>query len=102
MPYKIIPVNDKVLIEIVHPKDDGQAFKTTASGIIVSKASTEKESVDYLEGTVVDISKKIEKLVTFKRKDKVIFGKYSNQEIQQDGKTFYITSENNIIATVNK
>lgn len=99
---KIKPLGDKVLIEIEDVQDDGQAFKTTASGIIVSKASEEKEAPEYLTGTVIDISKDLDRPTTLKKKDKVLFGKYSNQEIKQDNSTVYLTPISNIIAVVEK
>ena len=88
------PLGDKVLVEIV------EAEEKTKGGIILPDTAKEEKS----EGKVIAVGKgkvsddgKVTPLEV-KKGDKVIFGKYSGDEILIDGKKNKILKESEILA----
>jgi chaperonin GroES len=97
---KIKPIGDKVLIRPIL-EDSG---KMTASGIIIpetiSKEKPEQGKVvavgagKYDEDTLVPMTVKVG--------DTVLFSKYGYDEVKIEGEDYYILSESNILAIINK
>jgi chaperonin GroES len=86
---KIMPLGDRVL---VRPKRVEEKEKT-ASGIYLP-SSGEKERP--AEGTVVAVGDGSK----LKVGDKIIFSKYSYEEINVEGEDFYILKDENIFAII--
>lgn len=91
---KVKPLGDKILVEIL------EAEEKTKGGIILPDTAKEEKS----EGKVVAVgngkileSGKVQPLEV-KKGDKVIFGKYSGDEILIDGKKHKILKESEVLA----
>ncbi len=91
---KVKPLGDKILIEIL------EAEEKTKGGIILPDTAKEEKS----EGKVIAVgagkvleSGKVQPLEV-KKGDRVIFGKYSGDEILIDGKKHKIIKENEVLA----
>lgn len=91
---KVKPLGDKILVEIL------EAEEKTQGGIILPDTAKEEKT----EGKVVAAgpgktleSGKIQALEV-KKGDRVIFGKYSGDEIIIDGKKHKILKENEVLA----
>ncbi len=89
MSVNIKPIGDRVVVEAA------PAEEKTASGIFIPDTAKEKPQ----QGTVVAVGdgKKDEPL-TVKAGDKVLYGKYSGQEISYEGKEYLIMRESDIYA----
>lgn len=97
---KLKPLADHVIIEPMAQEE------TTKFGIVLPDTAGKEKSQ---EGTVVavgpgkyneDGDKRIE--MSVKKGDKVLFSKYSGQEIKVDGKEYLIVKEGDIIAIIEK
>lgn len=92
----IKPLGDRVLVEIV------EAEETTKGGIILPDTAKQEKA----EGVVSAVGKgktNDDGSVTpleVKKGDKVLYGKYSGDEIVVDGKKFKILRESEILAIV--
>ncbi len=91
---KIKPLGDKVLVEILEAEDK------TKGGIILPDTAKEEKS----EGKIISVgsgklleSGKVQPLEV-KKGDRVIFGKYSGDEVVIDGKKHKILQEKDILA----
>ncbi len=91
---KIKPLGDKILVEIL------EAEEKTKGGIILPDTAKEEKT----EGKVISVgggkvleSGKVQPLEV-KKGDKVIFGKYSGDDIQIDGKKHKIIKESEVLA----
>lgn len=91
---KIKPLGDKVLVEIL------EAEEKTKGGIILPDTAKEEKS----EGKIIAVgsgklleSGKVQPLEV-KKGDRVIFGKYSGDEVLIDGKKHKILQEKDILA----
>ena len=91
---KVKPVGDKILVEIL------EAEEKTKGGIILPDTAKEEKA----EGKVVAVGsgKRLENgsLQPFevKKGDRVIFGKYSGDEIEIEGKKHKILKESEVLA----
>ena len=89
------PLADRVIIKQV------EAEETTKSGIVLTSAAQEKPQVyEVLEvgpGGIVDGN---EVVMTVKKGDKVITGKYSGTEVKIDGEEMTIVRQSDILAIV--
>jgi chaperonin GroES len=91
---KIKPLGDKLLVEIL------EAEEMSKGGIILPDAAKEEKA----EGTVVATGsgKKLEngdvQALEVKNGDRVLFGKYSGDEILVDGKKCKILKESEVLA----
>jgi chaperonin GroES len=90
------PLSDKVIVT-VSPKEE-----VTASGLVLPDSSA-KERPE--QGTVVAIGPgRIEDgkvmPMTVKVGDKVVFKKYSPDEVKVDGKEYLVLSESDLIAVI--
>ena len=87
----IKPLADRVLVEPL------EAETKTASGIIIPDSAKEKPQ----QGVVVAAGAgKKDEPMTVKAGDKVLYGKYSGNEISVDGKKYLIMRESDIFAIV--
>jgi chaperonin GroES len=86
----IKPLDDRILLE---PE---QAEETTASGIIIPDTAKEKPRIGKViaVGTDEDLREKI------KEGNKVLFTKYSGDEIEMDGKEYKLLQRTDILAVV--
>ena len=91
---KVKPLGDKILVEIL------EAEEKTKGGIILPDTAKEEKT----EGKVVSVgpgkvleSGKVQALEV-KKGDKVIFGKYSGDDIQIDGKKHKVLKESEVLA----
>ena len=94
---KVIPLNDKMLIERV------EADEKTIGGILLPDTAKEKPKTGKVlelgEGKVLDSGKRLAFQV--KKGDKVLFTSYAGNEITVDGKDFIIMTEDDILAIMN-
>ena len=87
----IKPLADRVLVEPL------EAETKTASGIIIHDSSKEKPQ----QGVVIAVGAgKKDEPMTVKVGDKVLYGKYSGNEISVDGKKYLIMHESDIFAII--
>lgn len=97
---KIKPLSNNVLVE---PVSDAERSVATKSGIIIPE-TVDKEKPD--QGKVIEVGpgKRDEKgdliPVSVSPGQKVIFSKYSPDEIKVGDKKYYIINEDNILAVV--
>ena len=89
------PLADRVIIKQV------EAEEKTKSGIILTSAAQEKpqmyEVIEVGPGGVVD---GVEVVMTVKKGDKIITGKYSGTEVKIDGEELIIVRQSDILAIV--
>ena len=87
----IKPLADRVLVE------PASAETTTASGIIIPDTAQEKPQ----KGTIVAVGKGTkENPITVKSGDIVLYGKYSGNELNYEGKEYLIMKESDILAII--
>lgn len=87
----IKPLADRVLVEPL------EAETKTASGIIIPDSAKEKPQ----QGVVIAVGAgKKDEPMTVKTGDKVLYGKYSGNEISVDGKKYLIMHESDIFAII--
>jgi chaperonin GroES len=90
----IKPLSDRVLIEVL------EAEEKTKGGIILpdtaKEEKTEGKVVSVGPGKVLDSGKR--QPLDLKAGDRVIFGKYSGDEILIDGKKHKVLSQNEVLA----
>ena len=87
----IKPLADRVLVEHL------EAETKTASGIIIPDSAKEKPQ----QGVVMAVGAgKKDEPMTVKVGDKVLYGKYSGNEISVDGKKYLIMHESDIFAII--
>ena len=91
---KIKPLGDKILVEIL------EAEEKTKGGIFLpdtaKEEKTEGKVIAVGNGKVLD-SGKVQALEV-KKGDRVIFGKYSGDDIQIDGKKHKVIKESEVLA----
>ena len=85
------PLEDRVLVE---PLEDSE--QKTAGGIIIPDSAKEKPRMGIVRSVGTD--EKLQKIV--KTGDKVLYGKYSGDEIEADGKKYLIVKKEDILAIV--
>jgi chaperonin GroES len=89
------PLADRVIIKQI------EAEETTKTGIILTSAAQEKpqmyEVLEVGPGGVVDGN---EVVMTVKKGDRVITGKYSGTEVKIDGEEMTIVRQSDILAIV--
>jgi chaperonin GroES len=87
---KIKPLDDRVLIELVEEQEE------KVGSIIIPDTAKEKPRMGKVVavGTDEDLQEKI------KVGDKVIFSKYSGDEVKIDNKEYLIVQRSDILATV--
>ena len=92
---KLVPLGDRVVLK------QFEAEETTNSGILLAATSQEKpqeaEVVAVGPGGMVDGK---EVTMQVKAGDKVIYSKYSGNEVKLDGEEYIIVKQNDILAIV--
>ena len=93
---KIRPLHDRVIVRRMEEE------RTSAGGIVIPDAATEKpaqgEVIAVGEGKVADSGNTIPMQV--KVGDKVLFGKYSGNEVKVEGEELLVMREEDIMAVV--
>ncbi len=93
---KVVPLNDKVLIERVEASDK------TPGGIILPDTAKEKPKQGKVlalgEGKLLEDGKRVPFQV--KVGDVVLFSSYAGNEVNIDGKEYLVMSEDDILAVV--
>lgn len=88
---KIKPLADRVVVEPM------EAEQKTMGGIIIPDTAKEKPQ----KGIVVAVGAgKKDEPMTVKEGDKVLYGKYSGNELSIDGKDYLIMRESDIFAII--
>ena len=93
---KLQPLNDRVIVK------RKEAELTTTSGIIIPDTAKEKPQ----EGEVIAVGKGVKKedgsiiALDVKPGDRVLFGKYSGNEIKIDGEELIMMREDDILAII--
>jgi len=88
------PLYDKVIIELV--KDE----KTLASGFVISSDEKPQEAIVIAVGTGVTTNSGVHVPIPLEVGQKVLFAKYSGDEITHDNKTYTIIGYNDILAVI--
>ena len=93
---KIRPLHDRVLVKRLEEE------RSTASGIVIPDTAAEKpdqgEIVAVGKGKVTEEGKL--RPLDVKAGDRVLFGKYSGQEIKLDGEDYLIMREDEVLAVI--
>ena len=89
---KIEPLDDRVLVQV----DDETGDSKTASGIYLPDTANEKPRTGLVMavGTDEDLREKV------KEGDRVLYGKYSGDEVDLNGKKVLVLARNEILALV--
>ena len=94
---KIKPLGDRVIIQVL------ESDEKTKSGIVVPETAKEKPQEGKVmavgSGRTLDSGQLVPPQV--KAGDKVIFGKYTGDEIKVDGQEYLIVRESDILGIVN-
>ena len=92
---KLVPLSDRVVLKQL------EAEETTKSGIILAGKAQEKpqeaEVIAVGPGGIVDGK---EVVMQVKPGDKVIYSKYSGNEVKLDGEEYIIVKQNDILAVI--
>ncbi len=88
---KIQPLDDRVLVEPAVEEEK------TASGLIIPDTAKEKPR----RGTVAAVGNDKELKALIKKGDIILYGKYTGDELQYNGKDFLIISRGDILAKLN-
>ncbi|NIL98199.1 MAG: co-chaperone GroES [Planctomycetales bacterium] len=93
---KLIPLGDKVVVRPL------EAEETTAGGIVLPAAAQEKQQQGRVlsvgDGKLLKDGDRARHEVS--EGDRVIYGKYSGTEVDVDGESLLIMSEDDILAVV--
>jgi len=96
VPSKIIPLADRVVVKNI------QAEETTASGLVIPDTAKEKpqqgEVVAVGPGRLDDNGKRVS--LDVKVGDRVLYAKYSGNDIKLDSTDFLVLSEKDILAKI--
>lgn len=88
---KMKPINDRVVVE------PAKADTKTSGGIIIPDTAKEKPQ----KGKIVAVGPgKDGNKMSVKKGDKVLYGKYSGQEINFEGKDYLIMREDDILVVL--
>ncbi len=88
------PLGDRVLIKPL------EAQEVTKSGIIIPDSAKEERSEGKVIATGSGIVKGKKYEFSVKVGDKVLYGKYSGEEVKIDGKEFKIVKEEDILGVL--
>ena len=93
---KVRPLHDRVLVRRLEEKE------TARGGIIIPDTAKEKPMEGKVlavgNGRVLENGKKLP--LDVKVGDKILFGKYSGQEIKIDGEEYLIMREDEVLAVI--
>ncbi len=88
---KLKVIDDKVLVQPDEMEDE-----KSPGGIIIPDTATEKPQ----KGTVVAVGTDEDLKEVVKKGDKVVFGKYTGDEIEFEGKKYLVVQRSDILAIV--
>ena len=88
---QIKPFDDRVLVE---PEDIGES--RTKSGIIIPDTAKEKPRT----GKVIEVGTDEELAENIKVGDKIVFAKFTGDELEFEGKKYLIVSRSDILAVI--
>ena len=88
---KLKVIDDKVLVEREEVED-----QKTPGGIIIPDTAKEKPQI----GTVVAVGTDEEMKDLVKKGDKIVFGKYTGDEIESERKKYLVVQRNDILAII--
>ena len=88
---QIKPFEDRVLVE---PEDIGES--RTKSGIIIPDTAKEKPRT----GKVIEVGTDEELAENIKVGDKIVFAKFTGDELEFEGKKYLIVSRSDILAVI--
>ncbi|MCP4873166.1 MAG: co-chaperone GroES [Proteobacteria bacterium] len=93
---KFTPLNDRLLIKRT------DAIETSVGGIIIPDTAKEKplQGLVVAVGTGKQLKDGTRRSLTVSEGDKVLFGKYSGDEVKLDGETHLILREEEVLAIV--
>lgn len=98
----VVPLGDRVLVKPLSPEEAGRKLP---SGIIIPE-TVDKEKPEQGRVVAVGPGKKNDegKVVPLSVKvgQRVMFSKYGYDEVKIGGTEYYIVSENNILAVINR
>jgi chaperonin GroES len=87
---KIEPLGNRILVKVPE-------FETrTASGLVLPETAQEKPQ----EGIVEAVGNQDEMLLKLEAGDRILFAKYSGVELKEDGITYLILNEDDVIARI--
>lgn len=87
----IQPLGDRVLVKVLETEE------TTASGIVLPDSAKEKKA----EGEIVAIGQGEDVVkLNLSPGDKVLFGKYSGDEVEVEGDEYKILKDDEVLAVV--
>ena len=93
---KIRPLHDRVIVKRLEEE------RKTASGIVIPDTAAEKpdqgEVIAVGHGKVLEDGKV--RPLDVKKGDKILFGKYSGQEVRVDGEDYLIMREDEVLAVI--
>ena len=93
-PMKFTPLNDRILVQ------RADSDETTAGGIIIPDTAKEKplEAIVTAVGSGKLLKDGTRKASILKAGDRILFGKYSGDEIKVDGEEHLILREDEVLA----
>ena len=89
---KLKVIDDRVLVQPEEVEDD----KKTPGGIIIPDTAKEKPQ----RGKIIAIGTDEELKDVVKVGDTIVFGKYTGDEIEADGKKYLVVQRNDILAII--
>ena len=95
---KFRPLHDRILVRRI------EEAETVRGGIVIPDSAKEKpqegEAIAVGNGKLLDTGKRV--ALEVKAGDRVLFGKYSGNEIKLDGEEYLILREDEILAILEK
>jgi chaperonin GroES len=88
---KIKPFEDRVLVEVVESEES-----KTKGGIYIPDTAKEKQRI----GKVIEVGTDEELAEHIKVGDKIIFAKFTGDEIEFEGEKYLIIAKNDILAVI--
>ena len=88
------PINDKVVIQVLNEET------STASGFVIASQEKSQEAIVIAVGTGVTTKNGVHIPIPLEEGQKVIFSKYSGDEVVSDGKSYTIIGYNDILAVI--
>ncbi|MHC4206652.1 MAG: co-chaperone GroES [Planctomycetota bacterium] len=92
------PLDDRIVIK------QSEAEEKTAGGIILPDAAQEKPQIGKViavgPGKLLDDGKRAK--MSVKKKDEVIYGKYTGSDVEYDGDKYVILRESDVLGIVEK
>jgi chaperonin GroES len=95
---KIRPLQDRILVKRLEEE------QTTKGGIIIPDTAKEKPSEGLViavgKGKVLENGKQVP--LDVKKKDRILFGKYSGTDIKIEGQEYLIMREDDVLGVIEK